>query len=76
MSYTATVRSVLTAFLCLSCTDCRVAHNVAQLVHAVAQGKICSGFHVAAAVYGEYPLMPCCHATVVISAVSFLHCAL
>jgi mevalonate kinase len=32
---------------------CRVAHNLAQLVHAVAQGKIGSGFDVAAAVYGE-----------------------
>jgi uncharacterized protein YuzB (UPF0349 family) len=30
-----------------------VAHNLAQLVHAVAQGKIGSGFDVAAAVYGE-----------------------
>jgi phosphomevalonate kinase len=32
--------------------DRRVAHNLAQLVHAVAQGKIGSGFDVAAAVYG------------------------
>lgn len=32
--------------------DRRVVHNLAQLVHAVAQGKIGSGFDVAAAVYG------------------------
>lgn len=34
--------------------DRRVVHNLAQLVHAVAQGKIGSGFDVAAAVYGEW----------------------
>jgi phosphomevalonate kinase len=39
-----------------------VAHNLAQLVHAVAQGKIGSGFDVAAAVYGECLL---CHVTYV-----------
>jgi len=32
--------------------DRRVVHNLAQLVHANAQGKIGSGFDVAAAVYG------------------------
>ena len=32
--------------------DRRVLHNLAQLAHAVAQGKIGSGFDVAAAVYG------------------------
>jgi len=32
--------------------DRRIAHNLSQLVHAVAQGKIGSGFDVAAAVYG------------------------
>ena len=32
--------------------DRRVVHNLAQLAHAVAQGKIGSGFDVAAAVYG------------------------
>lgn len=32
--------------------DRRVIHNLAQLVHANAQGKIGSGFDVAAAVYG------------------------
>lgn len=31
----------------------RVVHNLAQLVHANAQGKIGSGFDVAAAVYGS-----------------------
>jgi phosphomevalonate kinase len=31
----------------------RIVHNLAQLVHAVAQGKIGSGFDVAAAVYGS-----------------------
>lgn len=30
----------------------RLVHNLAQLVHANAQGKIGSGFDVAAAVYG------------------------
>ena len=34
--------------------DRRIVHNLAQLAHAVAQGKIGSGFDVAAAVYGEY----------------------
>lgn len=33
--------------------DRRLVHNLAQLVHANAQGKIGSGFDVAAAVYGE-----------------------
>lgn len=33
--------------------DRRVVHNLAQLVHANAQGKIGSGFDVAAAVYGK-----------------------
>jgi phosphomevalonate kinase len=33
--------------------DKRVIHNVSQLAHAVAQGKIGSGFDVAAAVYGK-----------------------
>ncbi|KAJ1422854.1 ribosomal protein S5 domain 2-type protein [Ochromonadaceae sp. CCMP2298] len=32
--------------------DRRIVHNLAQLVHANAQGKIGSGFDVAAAVYG------------------------
>lgn len=32
--------------------DCMIIHNLAQLAHAVAQGKIGSGFDVAAAVYG------------------------
>lgn len=32
--------------------DRRVVHNLAQLAHAVAQGKIGSGFDVSAAVYG------------------------
>ena len=32
-----------------------LVHNLAQLVHANAQGKIGSGFDVAAAVYGELP---------------------
>jgi phosphomevalonate kinase len=39
--------------------DRRVVHNLAQLVHASAQGKIGSGFDVAAAVYGT-PLSPDC----------------
>jgi hypothetical protein len=39
--------------------DRRVVHNLAQLVHASAQGKIGSGFDVAAAVYGT-PLLPDC----------------
>ena len=34
--------------------DRRIVHNLAQLAHAVAQGKIGSGFDVAAAVYGKY----------------------
>jgi phosphomevalonate kinase len=34
--------------------DRRVVHNLAQLVHANAQGKIGSGFDVAAAVYGMF----------------------
>lgn len=33
--------------------DRKMVHNLAQLVHANAQGKIGSGFDVAAAVYGE-----------------------
>ena len=33
--------------------DRRVVHNLSQLAHAVAQGKIGSGFDVAAAVYGS-----------------------
>ena len=33
--------------------DRRILHNLAQLAHAVAQGKIGSGFDVAAAVYGS-----------------------
>lgn len=37
---------------CASAEDCRVVHNLAQLVHGNAQGKIGSGFDVAAAVYG------------------------
>lgn len=32
--------------------DRQLVHNLAQLAHAVAQGKIGSGFDVAAAVYG------------------------
>jgi phosphomevalonate kinase len=32
--------------------DRRILHNLAQLAHAVAQGKLGSGFDVAAAVYG------------------------
>ncbi len=32
----------------------RIIHNLSQLVHANAQGKIGSGFDVAAAVYGEF----------------------
>mmetsp|Transcript_1012 Transcript_1012/g.1113 ORF Transcript_1012/g.1113 Transcript_1012/m.1113 type:complete len:557 (-) Transcript_1012:189-1859(-) len=32
--------------------DRRIVHNLAQLAHAVAQGKIGSGFDVSAAVYG------------------------
>ena len=32
--------------------DRRILHNLAQVAHAVAQGKIGSGFDVAAAVYG------------------------
>ena len=35
-------------------SDRRIVHNLAQLAHAVAQGKIGSGFDVAAAVYGKY----------------------
>ena len=31
----------------------RIIHNVAQLAHAIAQGKLGSGFDVAAAVYGN-----------------------
>jgi len=34
--------------------DRRLVHNLAQLVHANAQGKIGSGFDIAAAVYGTY----------------------
>lgn len=33
--------------------DRRIVHNLSQLAHAVAQGKIGSGFDVAAAVYGS-----------------------
>jgi phosphomevalonate kinase len=33
--------------------DRTIIHNLSQLVHAVAQGKIGSGFDVAAAVYGN-----------------------
>lgn len=33
--------------------DLRVVHNVSQLAHSVAQGKIGSGFDVSAAIYGE-----------------------
>jgi phosphomevalonate kinase len=33
--------------------DRAIVHNLSQLAHAVAQGKIGSGFDVAAAVYGE-----------------------
>lgn len=36
----------------------RIVHNLAQLVHANAQGKIGSGFDVSAAVYGEYFIHP------------------
>lgn len=32
--------------------DRKLVHNLAQLVHAIAQGKIGSGFDVSAAVYG------------------------
>ena len=32
--------------------DRRLLHNLSQLAHAIAQGKIGSGFDVAAAVYG------------------------
>lgn len=43
--------------------DRRVVHNLAQLVHANAQGKIGSGFDVAAAVYGQirYVYFAMCH---------------
>jgi ERG8-type phosphomevalonate kinase len=34
-------------------TDRSVIHNLSQLIHSVAQGKIGSGFDVAAAVYGS-----------------------
>lgn len=34
--------------------DKALLHNLAQLAHAIAQGKIGSGFDVAAAVYGTY----------------------
>lgn len=34
-------------------TDQSVVHNLGQLIHSVAQGKIGSGFDVAAAVYGS-----------------------
>lgn len=40
--------------------DRRIVHNLAQLVHANAQGKIGSGFDVAAAVYGAWPAADCC----------------
>lgn len=33
--------------------DRKIVHNLAQLAHAAAQGKIGSGFDVAAAVYGK-----------------------
>ena len=33
--------------------DFRIVHNVAQLAHAAAQGKLGSGFDVSAAVYGK-----------------------
>eukprot|EP01040_Poterioochromonas_malhamensis_P007562 gene7562-8164_t len=32
--------------------DCRIVHNLAQIVHCKAQGKIGSGFDVATAIYG------------------------
>lgn len=34
--------------------DRRLAHNLAQFVHCLAQGKIGSGFDVAAAVFGSH----------------------
>lgn len=40
--------------------DRRVVHNLAQLVHSIAQGKIGSGFDVAAAVYGMYAIYYIC----------------
>ena len=33
--------------------DLSIVHNVAQLAHSIAQGKIGSGFDVSAAVYGK-----------------------
>jgi phosphomevalonate kinase len=35
--------------------DLTIVHNVAQLAHSIAQGKIGSGFDVSAAVYGKEP---------------------
>lgn len=32
----------------------RLAHNLAQFVHCVAQGKVGSGFDVSAAVFGSH----------------------
>lgn len=34
--------------------DRRLAHNLAQFVHCVAQGKVGSGFDVSAAVFGSH----------------------
>lgn len=39
---------------CDSKKDRSLLHNLAQLAHAIAQGKIGSGFDVAAAVYGKF----------------------
>lgn len=37
----------------------RIVHNVSQLAHSIAQGKIGSGFDVAAAVYGQHSCLFC-----------------
>jgi phosphomevalonate kinase len=34
--------------------DRRLAHNLAQFVHCVAQGKVGSGFDISAAVFGSH----------------------
>jgi phosphomevalonate kinase len=34
--------------------DCRIIHNLAQVVHCKAQGKIGSGFDVATSIYGRF----------------------
>ena len=47
--------SVITeeAFVDVKSRDRHLAHNLAQYVHCLAQGKIGSGFDVAAAVFGS-----------------------